>query len=161
MNIACKLNIVISLFTLKPFNLYVIATQEYRRDFVLFLFILQKQYISLLKITLHFRIKRRIFIAGVSIIFVSNCINMTGKNVMPFNNLQNIIFWVENDFSKKGVHFIRCSWIKHLTTIIDANSFTSNLFKWQSYEIPGVIYKDLNRTKQIDKSILCCIQASR
>ena len=58
--------------------------------------------------------------------------------------------------------FVRCSWNKHFTTIMDANSFTISRFKAQANKFSGIISKGLSVAKQkLIKQMVYGIQASK
>jgi RNase H-fold protein (predicted Holliday junction resolvase) len=68
---------------------------------------------------------------------------------------------------KNASIFVRCSWNKHFTTIMDANpiaigSFTIGRFKAQANKFSGIISKSLSVPKQkLVKQLVYGIQASK
>ncbi len=63
---------------------------------------------------------------------------------------------------KNASIFVRCSWNKHFTTVMDANSCTIGRFKAQSNKFSGIISKRLSLPKQkLVKQLIYGIQASK
>ena len=63
---------------------------------------------------------------------------------------------------KSASIFVRCSWNKHFTTVMDANSCTVSRFKAQANKFSGIISKGVSAAKRkLVKQLVYGIQASK